>query len=165
MPGSIISRTCNSAHNTGDPGAPGQAETITTVCPLFTGENINNKKHSTMKTRTPPGCFHRDARDYINRLINLQRHMPAKYQRADMGAVHKCMEEIGRQLSFYPYDTDTKMKRFWCANRNAIRLMLPTNRHPAFAKMIAEFERFDTEACAVNENAVWMPIVNAFCNF
>jgi hypothetical protein len=133
----------------------------------FPGENINDKNQCTMKIKTfkPSGSFHRDARDYITRLMNLQRHMPAKYQRADMGAVHKCMEEIGRQLSFYPYDTDQKMSRYWCANRNAIRLMLPTNRHPAFAKMIAEFERFDTEASAADENAVWIPVVNALCNF
>jgi hypothetical protein len=110
-------------------------------------------------------CFHRDARAYIARLINLQRHMPEKYQRSDIAVVHKCMEDIGRQLSFYPYDSDIKMKRFWTANRNAIRIMLPTNGHQAFAKMLTEFEKFDTEAGAEAENAVWNPVATALGNF
>jgi hypothetical protein len=119
-----------------------------------------------MKPCTPSDCcFYRDARAFITRLINLQRHIPAKYKRSDMAAMLKCMVAIERQLSFYPYDSDLKMKRFWTANRNAIRLILPTNRHPAFAKMITEFEQFDSIAIAEYENTIWNTVASAFNKF
>jgi len=119
-----------------------------------------------MKTGdTSAFCFHRDARAYITRLINLQRHVPGKYKRIDRAAVSKSIDKLETLLAFYPYNNDLKMARFWRTYRYHIRILLPTNKHPAFSGLLIEFEHFDSIANYEDENAIWNHVASALNKF
>lgn len=91
--------------------------------------------------------FYQSARDYINRLIHMQRHMLRyEYKRVDHATVVRSIDTLETLLSFYKYDTNEKMTRFWRKYRYQIRMLLPTARHPGYSKLLAEFESLDSLA-------------------
>lgn len=109
--------------------------------------------------------FHSAARDFIIRLINLQKHIPASYKRIDQITVIKCLDTLESYLDFYPYETDQKMRFFWNKHRYRIRILMPSVKHPAYAKLLIEFEHLDSFANSEQENAIWQPIANALSKF
>lgn len=109
--------------------------------------------------------FHTAAREYIERLIRLQRNVPPQYKRIDQSAVHESIDKLEMLLSFYPYNEESKMKRFWRKYRYHIRILIPTNRHPAFAKLLVEFELLDSYAEADKENLIWHTVASALSKF
>lgn len=121
-------------------------------------EQQNKKKNALMS-------FHAAAREYIERLIRLQRNVPPQYKRIDQSAVHESIDKLEMLLSFYPYNEESKMKRFWRKYRYHIRILIPTNRHPAFAKLLVEFELLDSYAEADKENLIWHTVASALSKF
>lgn len=121
-------------------------------------EQQNKKKNALMS-------FHAAAREYIERLIRLQRNVPQQYKRIDQSAVHESIDKLEMLLSFYPYNEESKMKRFWRKYRYHIRILIPTNRHPAFAKLLVEFELLDSYAEADKENLIWHTLASALSKF
>lgn len=84
--------------------------------------------------------FATEARQYIEKLIRLNKKMYEKgYRRHDQGAVNQARTNLKRQLDFYPYDTCTKMRLFWELNNNQIRLLIPSESHRCFKKLMNEF--------------------------
>jgi hypothetical protein len=121
-------------------------------------ERQDKKKDALMSYQTA-------ARDYIERLIHLQRHVPRQYKRIDQGFVNESITKLENQLSFFPYKEESQMIRFWQKYRYNIRILLPTNRHPAFAKLLVEFELLDSFASADKENQVWQAVSTALSKF
>lgn len=109
--------------------------------------------------------FSEQARDYIFRLINLQKHMPDQYKRIDRTAVHNSIRTLENQLGAYPYETEQKMRRFWRKHRYEIKILLPSIHHSAFEKLLVEFNHFDEYANLDQEIAIWKPIANALSKF
>lgn len=84
--------------------------------------------------------FAKEARAYIEKLIRLQRKMYEKgYRRADQGDVNIAMQKLKNQLDFYRYDTEFKMKMFWSLYNREIRLLIPTESHRCYKKLMNEF--------------------------
>lgn len=89
--------------------------------------------------------FANEARQFIEKLIRIQRVIERKgYKRIDQPAVSKAREHLSKQLEFYPYDTDEKMKGFWERNQPEIRTLIPSETHPAFRKLMTEFINLKT---------------------
>lgn len=109
--------------------------------------------------------FPEQARDYIFRLINLQKHMPERYKRIDRISSHNAIRTLENQLGAYPYDTDEKMRRFWRKHRYEIKILLPSAHHSAFEKLLIEFNHFDEYANLDQEIAIWKPISTALSKF
>jgi molybdopterin-guanine dinucleotide biosynthesis protein A len=105
--------------------------------------------------------FHQEARNYIGRLINLQRHIPKQYKRIDQVTVIKSIDTLETYLAFYPYNTDPKMRTFWRKHRHRIQILLPRKDHSAFAKLLVEFERLDSYAQEDADVAVWDTVTSA----
>jgi hypothetical protein len=81
-----------------------------------------------------------EARAYIEKLIRLNKKMYEKgYRRQDQGAVNQARKHLKNQLEFYPYDTEIKMKVFWRLNYGKIRLLIPSESHRCFKKLMNEF--------------------------
>lgn len=84
--------------------------------------------------------FAQNARQYIEKLIRLQKKIEEKgYRRIDQGAVIQARKHLKKQLEFYPYNTDEKMRGFWEHNRNEIRALIPAESHRCFKKLMNEF--------------------------
>jgi len=84
--------------------------------------------------------FAQEARQYIEKLIRLQKKIEEKgYRRNDQGAVIQARKHLKKQLEFYPYNTDEKMWRFWENNRDEIRALIPAESHRCFKKLMNEF--------------------------
>lgn len=109
--------------------------------------------------------FHAAAREYIEKLIRLQRNVPPQYKRIDQSAVHESINKLETLLSFYAYNEDSKMIRFWRKYRYHIRILIPTNRHPAFTKLLMEFELLDSYTEADKENLIWHTVASALGKF
>ncbi len=109
--------------------------------------------------------FHTAARDYIERLIRLQRNVPHQYKRIDQTSVHNSIDKLETLLTFYTYNEESKMIRFWRKYRYHIRILLPSNRHPAFAKLLVEFELLDSYAGDDNENIIWNTVASVLGRF
>lgn len=125
----------------------------------------NRQTANTRKQEKEPVEFHEYARDYICRLINLQRHIPDRYKRIDRTAVYKSIMVLENQLDAYPYDTERKMRMFWRKHRYEIKLLLPSRSHSAFEKLLVEFEHYDAFTNQNPEVAIWQPIANALGKF
>ena len=81
-----------------------------------------------------------EARSYIEKLIRLQQKMVEKgYRRTDQGAVNQARTHLKNQLDFYAYDTHLKMRAFWDLHHREIRLLIPSDSHRCFQKLIKEF--------------------------
>lgn len=84
--------------------------------------------------------FAQDARQYIEKLIRLQKKIEEKgYQRVDQAAVIQARKHLKKQLEFYPYNTNEKMRGFWEHNRDQIRALIPSDSHRCFKKLMKEF--------------------------
>lgn len=105
--------------------------------------------------------YWQQARDFIEKLIRMQQRMLPQYQRADSASVAAAILKLGGYLSYYPYNCDEKMARFWRKNRYEIRILLPTYRHPAHAKLLTEYEHFDSYAHADRQVVVWQSVCQA----
>lgn len=84
--------------------------------------------------------FAQDARQYIEKLIRLQNKIEAKgYQRIDQATVIQARKHLKKQLEFFSYSTDEKMRGFWDHNRDQIRALIPSDSHRCFKKLMNEF--------------------------
>ncbi len=88
--------------------------------------------------------YHQEARAYIEKLIRLQRGIRRKgFTRIDQPAVSSAMEDVRRQLAFYRYDSDEKMRGFWRRYRTRIRTLIPTRGYSGYEKLMKEFQNLD----------------------
>ena len=84
--------------------------------------------------------FAQEARIFIEKLIRLQKKIEEKgYRRQDQGIVIQARKHLKKQLEFFPYNTDDKMKGFWEQNRDEIRALIPAESHRCFQKLMNEF--------------------------
>jgi 4-hydroxyphenylpyruvate dioxygenase-like putative hemolysin len=84
--------------------------------------------------------FAQEAREYIEKLIRLQKKIEEKgYRYIDHAAVKQARTHLKKQLDFYPYETDEKMRRFWDNHRDEIRGLIPSESHRCYNKLMSEF--------------------------
>jgi hypothetical protein len=84
--------------------------------------------------------FAKEARQYIEKLIRLQKKIEEKgYRRIDQVTVIQARQHLKSQLEAYPYATDDKMKGFWDHHRDEIRVLIPSESHRCFKKLMHEF--------------------------
>lgn len=84
--------------------------------------------------------FAKEARQYIEKLIRLQKKIEEKgYRRIDQDAVVQARKQLNNQLKFYSYNTDEKMRGFWERNNDKIRALIPAESHRCFKKLMNEF--------------------------
>lgn len=84
--------------------------------------------------------FAQEARLYIEKLIRLQNKIEEKgYQRINQVEVSQARSHLRKQLGFYRYETDEKMRGFWEYNRDEIRALIPGESHRCFKKLMNEF--------------------------
>lgn len=84
--------------------------------------------------------YAKEARQFIEKLISMQKVMEQKgYQRTDQAAVRQSSSKLKKQLDYFPYETDEKMRRFFDRNQEAIKTLIPGENHPAFTKLMNEY--------------------------
>jgi hypothetical protein len=80
------------------------------------------------------------AKSYILKLIRIQKAMRKQgLVRHDIAAVARSIDHLENYLNFYKYDTDEKMYRFYTQNIDRIRLLLPSEKHQDYQKLLQEF--------------------------
>ena len=129
----------------------------------FSGSNTVRNAGS-QKQKKAAMSFHQQARDYIHRLVNLQKFMPKEYKRIDQVTVIQSMDTLEKYLDFYAYDTDHKMRTFWRKHRWRIKILLPRKEHSAFEKLLVEFEHLDSYAASDMQTEIWQSIVQNLNN-
>ncbi|HAX95622.1 MAG TPA: hypothetical protein DCY35_03750 [Prolixibacteraceae bacterium] len=117
--------------------------------------------NGSQKQKKTSMSFHEQARDYIHRLLKLQKFMPKEYKRIDQVTVIQAMDTLEKYLDFYAYDTDQKMRTFWRKHRWRIKILLPRKEHSAFEKLLVEFERLDSYAASDMQADIWQSLVQS----
>jgi hypothetical protein len=80
------------------------------------------------------------AKSYIRKLINIQKAMRKQgLVRHDIAAVARSIDHLENYLNYFKYDTDEKMHRFYTQNIDRIRLLLPSQNHQDYQKLLQEF--------------------------
>lgn len=84
--------------------------------------------------------FYVQSRQFIEKLINLQRGMSRKgFIRHDYNDVIKSICELEKYLKIYRYDNDDKMRNFWKRKENYIITLLPGQNYPGYEKLMEQF--------------------------
>ena len=90
--------------------------------------------------------FAREARIYIEKLIRLQKKIEEKgYRRIDQKSVIQARRKLKNQLEAYPYATDEKMRGFWDHHHDEIRVLIPSESHRGYKKLMTEFIELNQE--------------------
>lgn len=88
--------------------------------------------------------LHKDAKDYIRKVLRVR----AKLIREGASKMNPALAErhigtLTRYLSYYKYDSDLAMAKFWRRHRYAIFELIPGASSPASKPLIERFNDLD----------------------
>jgi hypothetical protein len=83
------------------------------------------------------------AKEYVKKLMNIQRFLIRKYPSSNHGAVVNALSKV--TIGFDIYDTRkvSGMQKFWLRFREAIEYLIPSNEYPGYKKLRKEFDELD----------------------
>lgn len=74
--------------------------------------------------------FHKEARQFIKSVIKQRQYLiNSGTSLKNTNEMEKYIDTLQRQLNFYQYNTDLKMARFFEANQNKIKGLIPVGVH------------------------------------
>jgi hypothetical protein len=87
--------------------------------------------------------YHTEAREYIDRLVRIQRFLVNKYPNRDHKAILNSLTII--RIGYDTIDTrkDSGMMKFWKRFREAIEYLIPGKDYSGYEKLRKEFEALD----------------------
>jgi hypothetical protein len=87
-----------------------------------------------------------EARKFLLKLVRIQKTQIKKgYLHQDQQRINEALNFISKQLQYFKYANDDKMRSFFDRHHDRIRALIPGESYPGFEKLMNEFMNFQNQ--------------------
>lgn len=87
--------------------------------------------------------YHVEAREFVDKLIRIERHLMRKYALANHRGVVNALTQLKIGFDIYNTHSDEGMRKYWIRFREAIKYCIPGRSYSGYETLKKEFERLD----------------------
>lgn len=95
--------------------------------------------------------YHEEAREFVDKLLDIQRTIRKKYPEHRSPGVAKAITEAMKGFDIYNTRTDAGMLGYWNRYRCAIRFLIPGNQYSGYQKLQEEFETLEWKGVGIRK--------------